>query len=85
MMFLFHSFFRFTFGPAGGGTSGGRVAEFRHELEFEAMVDAARHVHKDFAEQLKFARLFRPAGEHDGLMVERQHVVQDEDILEFHI
>jgi len=49
------------------------------------VLDAARHVHKDFAEQLKFARLFRPNGEHDGLMVERLHVVQDEDILEFHI
>ena len=49
------------------------------------VLDAARHVHKDFAEHLKFARLFRPTGEYDGLMVERQHVVQDEDILEFHI
>jgi hypothetical protein len=49
------------------------------------VLDAARHVHKDFAEHLKFARLFRTDGEHDGLMVERQHVVQDEDILEFHI
>jgi hypothetical protein len=49
------------------------------------VLDAAHHVHKDFAEQLKFARLFRRTGEHDGLMVERQHVVEDEDILEFHI
>jgi hypothetical protein len=49
------------------------------------VLDAARHVHKDFAEHLKFARLFRRTGEHDGLMVERQHVVEDEDILEFHI
>ncbi|MGA2268310.1 MAG: GTPase [Bryobacteraceae bacterium] len=49
------------------------------------VLDAARHVHKDFAEHLKFARLFRRSGEHDGLMVERHHMVQDEDILEFHI
>jgi ribosome-interacting GTPase 1 len=49
------------------------------------VLDAARHVHKDFAEHLRYARLYRPAGEHDGLMVERQHVVQDQDILEFHI
>ena len=47
--------------------------------------DAARLVHKDFAEHLKFARLFRRSGGHDGLMVERSHVVEDEDILEFHI
>jgi hypothetical protein len=49
------------------------------------VLEAARHVHKDFAEHLKFARLFRRTGEHDGLMVERHHVLQDEDILEFHI
>jgi ribosome-interacting GTPase 1 len=49
------------------------------------VLDAARHVHKDFAEHLKFARLFHRLGEHDGLMVDRRHVVQDEDILEFHI
>ena len=47
--------------------------------------DAARLVHKDFAENLKFARLFRVAGGRDGLMVERTHTVEDEDILEFHI
>jgi len=48
--------------------------------------DAAAHVHKDFAERLKFARLFKvTGGDRDGLMVERSHVVQDRDILEFHI
>jgi len=51
----------------------------------ETVLDAARHVHKDFAENLKYARLFHKNGEHDGLMVDRQHVVDDEDILEFHI
>ncbi len=49
------------------------------------VLDAARHVHKDFAEQLKFARLFHKDGVRDGLPVERSHVVEDEDILEFHI
>jgi ribosome-interacting GTPase 1 len=51
----------------------------------QTVQDAARHVHKDFAEHLKFARLFRTGGGHDGLMVERTHLVEDEDILEFHI
>jgi uncharacterized protein len=46
--------------------------------------DAAAHVHRDFAEHLKYARLFRRSGEHDGLMVERTHLVEDEDVLEFH-
>ena len=51
----------------------------------KTVLDAARMVHKDFAEQLKFARLYRRDGGHDGPMVERTHVVADEDVLEFHI
>jgi ribosome-interacting GTPase 1 len=46
--------------------------------------DAAAHVHRDFATHLKYARLFRRSDEHHGLMVERAHAVEDEDILEFH-
>jgi small GTP-binding protein len=48
------------------------------------VIEAARHVHKDFAEHLRYARLFRRDSERDGLMVDRHHVVEDEDILEFH-
>jgi len=51
----------------------------------QTVLDAARLVHKDFAENLKFARLYHLSGGRDGLMVERTHVVRDEDILEFHI
>lgn len=51
----------------------------------QTVQDAARLVHKDFAEHLKFARLYHVSGGRDGLMVERTHVVEDEDILEFHI
>ncbi|MGC9970508.1 MAG: GTPase [Bryobacteraceae bacterium] len=51
----------------------------------QTVQDAARLVHKDFAEHLKFSRLFHIAGNREGLMVERTHVVQDQDILEFHI
>ncbi|HYW46092.1 MAG TPA: GTPase [Bryobacteraceae bacterium] len=47
--------------------------------------DAAAQVHRDFAEHLKYARLFRKSHDHDGLMVERTHVVEDEDVLEFHM
>jgi len=49
------------------------------------VLDAARHVHKDFAERLKYARLYTKDGRRDGLMVERTHLVEDEDILEFHL
>jgi ribosome-interacting GTPase 1 len=51
----------------------------------ETVMDAAAHVHRDFAEHYKYARLFRGDGSVDGLMVERTHVVEDEDILEFHM
>jgi ribosome-interacting GTPase 1 len=51
----------------------------------QTVQDAARLVHKDFAEHLKYARLYHPSGEHEGFMVERTHVVEDQDILEFHI
>ena len=50
----------------------------------ETVLDAARHVHRDFAEHLKFARRYSK-GSHDGMMVDRHHVVEDEDVLEFHI
>ena len=51
----------------------------------ETVLDAARLVHKDFAENLKFTRLYRAMGDHNGMMVERTHVVEDGDILEFHL
>ena len=49
------------------------------------VLDAAHQVHKDFAEHLRFARRYRRDGGHDGMMVERHHTVEDEDILEFHL
>lgn len=51
----------------------------------QTVIEAAALVHKDFAEKLKFARLYRLSGEPSGLMVDRSHVVEDKDILEFHI
>src|SRR5262249_31136912 len=46
----------------------------------QTVQDAARLVHKDFVDHLKFARLFRVSGDRDGLLVERNHIVEDEDI-----
>ena len=53
----------------------------------QTAIDAARLVHKDFAENLKFARLYRAdqGSAPQGMMVERSHVVEDGDILEFHM
>jgi small GTP-binding protein len=48
------------------------------------LADAAEDVHKDFRARLKFARLWG-SGKHDGVMVKRDHVLEDGDIIELHI
>ena len=48
------------------------------------LADAAEDVHKDFRARLKFARLWG-SGKHDGVMVKRDHVLQDGDVIELHI
>ena len=45
--------------------------------------DAAHHLHKDIASTLSFAGLWNDSG-YDGQRVERGHVVQDRDVVEFH-
>ena len=46
--------------------------------------DAAAAVHKDFSGQLKYARIWGSA-KHDGIMVKRDHLLQDGDIIELHL
>ena len=46
--------------------------------------DAAAQVHKDFLSRLKYARVWG-SGKHDGLMVKRDHILQDGDIIELHL
>ncbi len=46
--------------------------------------DAAASVHKDFRAKLKHARIWG-SGKHDGIMVKRDHVLQDGDIIELHL
>ncbi|MFC1993262.1 GTPase [Chloroflexota bacterium] len=46
--------------------------------------DAATAVHKDFASNLKYARIWG-SGKHDGLMIKRNHVLEDGDIIELHM
>jgi hypothetical protein len=46
--------------------------------------DAAAEVHKDFRDRLKYARLWG-SGKHDGIMVKRDHIMQDGDIVELHL
>jgi ribosome-interacting GTPase 1 len=65
----------------------GKPVEFRDPVILHiggTVTDAAYHLHKDFAQRLQFARLWNSAG-YDGQRVERHHVLQDKDILEFHV
>jgi len=48
------------------------------------LLDAAATVHKDFAAKLKYARIWG-SGKHDGIMVSRDHVLKDGDIIELHL
>ncbi|RMG54952.1 MAG: TGS domain-containing protein [Acidobacteria bacterium] len=48
------------------------------------VLDAARAVHHDFAEKLKYARIWG-SERFDGQKVSRDHVLEDEDVVEFHI
>lgn len=45
--------------------------------------DICRHIHKDFAESLRFARLWR--GSDNPLTVSRNEVLRDRDVLELHL
>jgi len=48
------------------------------------VVDVASAVHKDFAQSLKFARIWG-VDKYDGQMVQRDYVVQEEDLIELHM
>ena len=48
------------------------------------VLDMARAVHKDFSEKLQYARVWNADGL-DGLRVNRDYVLSDEDVVELHI
>jgi hypothetical protein len=48
------------------------------------VLDMAKAVHKDFSEKLQYARVWNAAGL-EGLRVNRDHVLADEDVVELHI
>ena len=49
-----------------------------------ALIDAAEYIHKDFKKNLKFARLWNDRG-YSGQRVEKNHVLVDGDVIEFHV
>lgn len=48
------------------------------------LMDMARSVHRDFAKNLKFARIWG-RGKYQGQKVNKDYILQDEDIIELHI
>ena len=48
------------------------------------VLDLARSVHQDFAEKLKFARIWG-TDVYDGQSVKRDHVLADGDLVELHV
>jgi small GTP-binding protein len=49
-----------------------------------SLADAAAEVHKDFAANMKYARIWG-SGKHDGVMARRDHILEDGDIIELHL
>jgi len=49
-----------------------------------SVLDAAKTLHKDFAAKLEFARLW-DNDKHNGQRVDRNHLLKDKDIIEFHV
>ncbi len=65
----------------------GKEAEFEDPVYLkrgQTVLDFAKDIHKDFAKNLKFARIWGK-GVHDGQTVSRDHQVNDGDIIELHI
>jgi ribosome-interacting GTPase 1 len=66
--------------PPGGRPDLGRPYTVRHG---RTVGDVARMIHKELAEDVRFARLWR--GDFEGLRVGREHTVEDGDIIELHV
>ena len=49
------------------------------------LADFAGKVHKDFQENLKTARIWGTSADFEGQMVSRDHVLEDEDVVELQI
>ncbi len=65
----------------------GQKSDFSDPVILErgsTLEDAAAAVHKDFRDRLKYARLWG-SGKHDGIMVKRDHILQDGDIIKLHV
>ncbi len=48
------------------------------------LTDAANSIHKDFSSKLRYARIWG-SGKHEGVMIKKDHFLEDGDIIELHI
>ena len=64
-----------------------------HEVELKDPVilpvggsveEAAELIHKDFKAKLKFAKIWG-SGKFDGVRVQRDYILSDRDVVEFHV
>jgi ribosome-interacting GTPase 1 len=65
----------------------GKKADFEDPVILRigsTLLDAARAIHKDFAYNLKYARIWG-TGVYDGQMVQKDFVLKDGHVVEFHI
>jgi hypothetical protein len=65
----------------------GKKTEFEAPFTLKrgsSVLDMAKAVHMDFARKLKYARIWSKA-KYQGQMVNRDHILEDEDIIELHI
>jgi len=64
-----------------------KEADFTQPMVFPngtTVIDVAKSLHKDFADKFKFARIWGK-GKYEGQKVNREYVVTDGDVIEFHI
>jgi len=65
----------------------GQKPDFTEPIVLErgsTLENAATEVHKDFAQKLRYARIWG-SGKHNGVMAKRDHVLQDGDVIELHL
>jgi ribosome-interacting GTPase 1 len=65
----------------------GKKAELEEPFTLKrgsSVLDMAKAVHMDFARKLKYARIWSKT-KYQGQMVNRDHILEDEDIIELHI
>jgi len=67
----------------------GKKPDFEEPFIFRqgsTVMDMARAIHKDFAQRLRYARLWKRDDLHlQGVRVNREYILQDEDIIELHM